>query len=166
MPKAVEKPTYNIEFPAVQVVTIMLERVFEQRKINESHYKFFRKTFESRTYLEEHCTLRIGFPRQLGNSTAAVHAAKMLGIRKDRPGSGLVVAPYLEQCKILERYGAENLVSMGQIENRLKEDEENVLCSQASVVVDAASYIFNVGKVDLLYDLIDPDKGGWLVLIG
>jgi hypothetical protein len=168
MPKTRELPAdkASVDYPAVGVIHTMLNAVFQQRAKNKEHYDFFRETFEAQSYLEEHCTLRLGFPRQMGNSVSAVHAANMLGIRKAIVGSGLVVVPYVEQGKILESYGAENVVSIRQIENRLKEDEENVLRSQTSIVVDCASYVRNLGKLDILYDVVDPEKGGWIVLIG
>jgi len=162
-PATVEKPQASDDYPAVGVVHQMLEAAFRKRAANKEVYGWFRKIQTEPTFVREHCTLKMAFPRQYGNTVAAAHASKMLGIRKNIEGSGLVVVPYEAQGKIIEHYGAENVLSIGQVKNRLKKEELGLV---TSIVVDGATYIQSLGAIGILEDLLDLNKGGWLVLIG
>lgn len=139
------------------IIHKMLVEAFEHRNRNEQGLAFLRRTQDWSEYVEEHCTLRLAMPRQSGNSVAAAHAAKVLGIRKDDEFSGLVVAPYQPQCEVLEAYGAENVIPVRRIGR---------VGQVRSIVADCATVLQNRGEIGGLVDLMHPKGNGWLVLIG
>jgi hypothetical protein len=146
-------------YPAADAVRRVLESMFRLRAENTERYGFIRSQMGKLTFIKEHRTVKLALPRQCGNSTAAAHAANMLGICDKDSGSGLVLVPSERQVSILRSYGAQRVVSLPSIHNKA------VSMSIASLVVDDASRM-SEETLDLAMSWVDDSKGGWVVLIG
>lgn len=151
-----ENRAYDTEFPATTLVTQAIQAVRKHHTANKEQLDILRGMMGHRGYILEHCTLRIKFPRQMGNTVAAAHASKLLGIRASDPNSGYVIVPYQAQRHVIAGYGAENIALASGIRGYIQ---------VGSIVVDAADRI-RPSDINLLADLIDPSKDGLLVLIG
>lgn len=152
--------TDTTEMPAIIVAHQMVDMVMENRAKNKKNYGFLLRTLSKRSFIMEHCTLKLSFPRQMGNSTAAAHVSKMLGIKDTDERSGAVLVPYPAQVNTLKRYGAQRVFSITDVRERKFKCED-----LASVVVDCAVHT-SPGMLDEIVDMMNADKGGWLVLIG
>lgn len=136
---------------AAGLIETILRQCMKRREEKKEFYESWRK-LNPIDFIDEHCTIRLMLPRQMGNTEAAVRAAEVLGITEDHK-TGLIVAPYEDQARILRERGAKGALTLhAALGLELMVD---------SIVVDAAS------AVRCPEDLQEKMTGnGWMVLIG
>jgi hypothetical protein len=158
------------EIMATKLARDLLHAADEYRRRLEEggRWDLFTKTCDPTIYVKEFRTLRLGGPRQFGNSAAVATVAK-------RQSAGLVVVSQISQASVLrERHeGARfsSILSVQQVKNRvtsIESDTSDHFGPFNDIVVDGASFIEakHPDFLDVLAGLLNVESTGWLVLIG